>query len=124
MTFGERLVAQRDAEWFCNPDEADARARALSGSGKSAVVVEVPHGNFGVVEVNDVGGDNARQPTPDQGDSESDDVYRRLPGALGSVRFFLRAGGNVHLTASPLPRQPPQGLVADQLCSARAPFAG
>lgn len=98
MTFGERLVAQRDAEWFCNPDEADARARALSGSGKSAVVVEVPHGNFGVVEVNDVGGDNARQPTPDQGDSESDDVYRRLPGALGSVRFFLRAGGNVHLT--------------------------
>jgi putative peptidoglycan binding protein len=98
MTFGDRLVAQRDAEWFSNPDEADSRARAISGGGKSAVVVEVPHGNFAVVEVNDVGGDNARQPTPDRADSESDDVLRRLPGALGSVRFFLRAGGNVHLT--------------------------
>ena len=98
MTWGDRLVAQRDAEWFCNPDQADARARELSGGGKSAVVVEVPHGNFGVVEVNDVGGDNARQPTPDRTDSESGDVLRRLPGVLGSIRFFLRAGGNVHIT--------------------------
>jgi len=98
MTWGDRLVAQRDAEWFCNPDQADARARQLSGGGKSALVVEVPHGNFGVVEVNDVGGDNARQPTPDRADSESGDVLRRLPGVLGSIRFFLRAGGNVHMT--------------------------
>lgn len=96
MTFGEHLSAQADAEWFLNPDEADARARALSGGGTSALVVEVPEGNFGVVQVNEPGGDNARQPTLDRNDSESGDVVRRLPGALASIRFFLRAGGNVH----------------------------
>lgn len=98
LTFGDHLVAQRDAEWYCNPDQADARAREVSSDSKSAVVVELPHGNFGVVEVNNVGGTNARQPAPDREDSESGDLFSRLPAAMGSIRFFLNADGSAHET--------------------------
>ncbi|MGE0713520.1 MAG: peptidoglycan-binding protein [Planctomycetota bacterium] len=92
FTNGQNIVAKVDAEWYVNADEADARGRALAGSG-SAVVVELPDGNFGVVSINDVSDSNARSAEVDRGEGGA---LVQLQGAISSLRFFLRVDGQVH----------------------------
>lgn len=95
LTWGERLTAQAAAEWYSNPDEADARALELAEAGTNALVIELPGGNFGTVKVNAIDETNARQPSLDREDSQSGDVVRKFRGAILSLRFCLRAGGEV-----------------------------
>ena len=95
LTWGERLSAQAAAEWYSNSGEADARARALAEGGTNALVIEVPAGNFGVVQVNSIDEANARQPEVDREDSQGGDVLRKFRGAVVSLRFCLRAGAEV-----------------------------
>lgn len=91
-TYGQELIAQADAEWYVNADEADERARGLATGGTNAVVVEFPQGNFGVVQVNDVSDANASDPTMDSDETEG----RRLPDLeLASLRFCLRSDSGV-----------------------------
>ncbi|HBP20151.1 MAG TPA: hypothetical protein DEA08_20470 [Planctomycetes bacterium] len=91
-TFGQELIAQADAEWYVNADEADARARSLASGGTNAVVVEFPQGNFGVVQVNDVSDANASDARIDSDET----VGRRLPELeLASLRFCLRSDDGV-----------------------------
>lgn len=91
-TWGQELIAQADAEWYVNADEADARARSLASGGTNAVVVEFPQGNFGVVQVNEVSDANASDPQVDHDETEG----RRLPELeLASLRFCLRSDDGV-----------------------------